>query len=46
MSKDYYPFYFVSDLHGRVKYYQKLFSAVQQDIPNGFAYFYVSIRYF
>ena len=33
MSKDQYPFYFVSDLHGRVKCYQKLFSAVQQDIP-------------
>jgi Icc-related predicted phosphoesterase len=33
MSKDYYPFYFVSDLHGRVKCYRKLFSAVQQDIP-------------
>lgn len=33
MAKDYYPFYFVSDLHGRVKCYQKLFSVVQQDIP-------------
>jgi Icc-related predicted phosphoesterase len=34
MVKDYYPFYFVSDLHGRVKCYQKLFSAIQQNIPN------------
>jgi Icc-related predicted phosphoesterase len=33
MAKDYYPFYFVSDLHGRVKCYQKLFSVVQQDLP-------------
>jgi Icc-related predicted phosphoesterase len=33
MAKDQYPFFFVSDLHGREKYYQKLFSAVQQDIP-------------
>jgi len=33
MAKDYYPFYFVSDLHGRVKCYQKLFSAIRQDIP-------------
>ena len=33
MAKDYYPFYFVSDLHGRVKCYQKLFSIVQQDLP-------------
>jgi Icc-related predicted phosphoesterase len=33
MAKEYYPFYFVSDLHGRVKHYQKLFSTVQQDIP-------------
>ncbi len=33
MGKDYLPFYFVSDLHGRVKHYQKLFFAVQQDIP-------------
>ncbi|MEI6614601.1 MAG: metallophosphoesterase [Chrysiogenales bacterium] len=34
MAKGYYPFYFVSDLHGRVKHYQKLFSAICQDIPN------------
>jgi Icc-related predicted phosphoesterase len=33
MSKDYYPYYFVSDLHGRVQCYQKLFSAIQRDIP-------------
>jgi Icc-related predicted phosphoesterase len=33
MTKDYYPFYFASDLHGRVKCYQKLFSAIQQDLP-------------
>jgi Icc-related predicted phosphoesterase len=33
MSKDYYPFYFISDLHGRVKCYQKLFFAVQNEIP-------------
>ena len=28
-----YPFYFVSDLHGRINFYQKLFSAVKKDIP-------------
>jgi Icc-related predicted phosphoesterase len=33
MTQEYYPFYFVSDLHGREKCYQKLFSAVQQNIP-------------
>ena len=33
MARDYYPFYFVSDLHGRIQCYQKLFSAVQQNIP-------------
>jgi len=33
MSKDYYPFYFVSDLHGRIKHYQKLFSTIKQDMP-------------
>jgi Icc-related predicted phosphoesterase len=33
MAQEYYPFYFVSDLHGREKFYKKLFSAVQQDVP-------------
>jgi uncharacterized protein len=33
MSKNHYPFYFVSDLHGRVKCYQKLFHEVEQNIP-------------
>jgi len=33
MSKDCCPFFFVSDLHGRVRHYQKLFSAVAQGIP-------------
>jgi Icc-related predicted phosphoesterase len=33
MAKDHYPFYFASDLHGRVEYYRKLFSALQQDLP-------------
>jgi len=33
MAKGHFPFYFVSDLHGREKCYQKLFSAVREDIP-------------
>ena len=33
MAGDYYPFYFVSDLHGRVLCYQKLFSAIAQNLP-------------
>lgn len=33
MAKGRFPFYFVSDLHGREKCYQKLFSAVSEDIP-------------
>jgi len=33
MVKEYHPFYFVSDLHGRVKCYRKLFSIIKQDSP-------------
>jgi len=33
MAKDHYPFYFVSDLHGRIKCYEKLFSTIQKDLP-------------
>jgi uncharacterized protein len=33
MSDNYYPFYFASDLHGRIKCYQKLFSAIRDEIP-------------
>jgi Icc-related predicted phosphoesterase len=33
MAREYYPLYFASDLHGRVRHYQKLFSAIQQNIP-------------
>ncbi|MCX6554987.1 MAG: metallophosphoesterase [Candidatus Aminicenantes bacterium] len=33
MSKEYYPFYFVSDLHGWETGYRKLFSAIKADIP-------------
>ena len=30
---DYFPFYFVSDLHGRDRCYETLFSALARDIP-------------
>lgn len=33
MGKDYFPFFFVSDLHGREKWYRDLFSALARDIP-------------
>jgi len=33
MAGDYYPFYFVSDLHGRAQCYHKLFAAIEQDLP-------------
>jgi len=33
MTNDCYPFYFASDLHGRVETYRKLFSTVMRDTP-------------
>jgi Icc-related predicted phosphoesterase len=33
MARGPYPFFFVSDLHGRTALYQKLFSVITQDLP-------------